>query len=143
MTDRPPPEGADFGEGWLDGDAGPVVPAFALTGGRTSTVHGDLDLVSVVATVEAHPVSPTADRRVAFGHTPVLGPEHEMILTLARSPLSVAELASDLDLALGVVRILLGDLLDHGLIQIRQPTRVAHLPNERVLKDVINGLRAL
>jgi hypothetical protein len=142
MTDRPPSEGADFGEGWLDDDAGSVVPAFALTGGRTSTAHADLDLVSVVATVEAQPVSPSP-AGITFRHTPVLGPEHEMILALARNPLSVAELASDLDLALGVVRILLGDLLDYGLIQVRQPTRVAHFPNERVLKDVINGLRAL
>ncbi|MBC6458324.1 DUF742 domain-containing protein [Actinomadura sp. HBU206391] len=139
MTDRPPFQGADFGEGWLDDDAGPVVPAFALTGGRTCTVHGDLDLVSLVVTVEARPGA----GGVASHQAPVLGPEHEMILTLARSPLSIAELASDLDLALGVVRILLGDLLDNGLVQIRQPMRVAQFPTERVLKDVINGLRAL
>jgi hypothetical protein len=141
MTDRPPPEGADFGEGWLDDEAGPVVPAFALTGGRTHSGHGELDLVSMIMTVEARPASPSGG--VAFGRTPVLGPEHEMILALARNPLSVAEVASDLDLALGVVRILLGDLLDYGLVQIRQPTRVAQFPSERVLKDVINGLRAL
>jgi Protein of unknown function (DUF742). len=47
------------------------------------------------------------------------------------------------DLPLGVVRVLLGDLLDHGLIRVRAPDQAAPLPSERILKEVINGLRAL
>lgn len=140
MADRLPSR-EEFGEGWLDDDAGSVVPAYALTGGRTRPARTDLDLVAIVETKVD-----SASR--AFGSLPhyglpVLGPEHDTILDLCRTPLSVAELASDLDLALGVVRILLGDLLDYGVIQVRQPASVAQFPNERVLKEVIDGLRAL
>lgn len=137
------PPDSDFGVGWLDDDAGPVVPAFAVTGGRTQPARGDLDLMNIVETRSAQVRSTGADRTIPLYRAPLLGPEHEKILEFCRSPLSVAELASDLDLAIGVVRILLGDLLDYGLVQVRQPARVAQFPNERVLKDVIDGLRAL
>jgi hypothetical protein len=143
MAERGLPPGAEFGAGWLDDDAGPVVPAFALTGGRTRSARGDLDLVNIVETIDVAAAAPGTGRDIPLYRAPVLGPEHEMILALCRSPLSVAELASDLDLALGVVRILLSDLLDYGLVQVRQPARVAQFPNERVLKEVIDGLRAL
>jgi uncharacterized protein DUF742 len=141
MSDTALPPNGDYGDGWLDDDAGPVVPAYALTGGRTRPARTDLDLVAIVETK----LDPTGRGLGSLPHygLPVLGPEHEAILEMCRSPLSVAELASDLDLALGVVRILLGDLLDYGVIQVRQPASVAQFPNERVLKEVIDGLRAL
>ena len=135
------PESGDFGEGWLDDDAGSVVPAYALTGGRTKPARKDLDLVAIVETkpdATGHGFAPLPH----YG-MPVLGPEHDAILDMCRNPLSVAELASDLDLAIGVVRILLGDLLDYDAVQVRQPASVAQFPNERVLKEVIDGLRAL
>jgi hypothetical protein len=137
------PPGIRYGEGWLDDDAGPVVPAFALTGGRTRTARTDLDLINIVETIGTR--EPAGERNHLIPHyrAPVVGPEHEKILELCRDPLSVAELAADLDLALGVVRILLGDLLDYGLIEVRQPARIAQFPNERVLKEVIDGIRAL
>jgi Protein of unknown function (DUF742) len=42
-----------------------------------------------------------------------------------------------------VIRVLLGDLLDHGLIAVRRPEPDNRLPNERLLKEVLNGLQAL
>ena len=36
----------------------------------------------------------------------------------AGSPITVADLASDIDLPVGVVRVLLGDLSQHGMIRI-------------------------
>ena len=43
------------------------------------------------------------------------------VLRLCRLPTPVADLASDLDLPLGVVRILLSDLRERGLVTIHRP----------------------
>lgn len=129
------------GTGWYDDAAGPVVRPYALTGGRTHYDGADLDLVALMVTVDA-PAHP--DDGPALAASPwAPDPEHDMILELCRTPLSVAEIASDLELPLGVVRVLLGDLLDHSLIQVRRPAPVAQFPSERVLKEVIDGIRAL
>jgi hypothetical protein len=55
----------------------------------------------------------------------------------------VAELAADADLPVGVVRVLLGDLLEAGFVKVRRPVPPAQLPDERILREVIEGLRAL
>ena len=57
--------------------------------------------------------------------------------------MAVADLAADLDLAVGVVRVLLGDLLGRGLVTVHQPPAAAHLPDDNILKAVVSGLRAL
>lgn len=74
----------------------------------------------------------------------MLDPEHEALLQLsADGPISVAELGSYTDLPVSVVRVLLGDLHAAGLIDVTRPVPLAELPDERLLRDVINGLRAL
>lgn len=119
----------------MDEAAGPVVRPFALIGGRTAPVRDDFDLVAIIKTA--------GTAGTGSGAMSDLAPEHETILQVCRTPMSVAEVASEVDLALGVVRVLLGDLFDAGLIVVRRPAPVAQFPNERVLKDVIDGLRAL
>jgi Protein of unknown function (DUF742) len=116
-----------------DGAAGPIVRPYAMTRGRTRA-HGEaLDLICIV--VGADPAS--VDR---YG----LDPEHLDVLALCRRPTPVADIASEIDLPLGVVRVLLGDLRDRGLIEVRQPvsspTRSA---DEQILRQVLDGLRAL
>ncbi|CAM5573347.1 hypothetical protein STENM36S_06478 [Streptomyces tendae] len=59
------------------------------------------------------------------------------------SPQSVAELAAELDLPVGVVRVLVGDLVDIELVHVNRPVPPAELPDENILRDVISGLRAL
>lgn len=114
---------------WLDEDAGPVVRPYALIRGRTRSSGGDLDLVATVRTV---------------GETPQdLSPEQSFILRVARGPISVADVAAELDLPVGVVRVLLGDLRDQGLISVSAPSTAGSRPSEGILKEVINGLRAL
>ena len=117
---------------WLDEEAGPVVRPFALIRGRTRSSGDDFDLIALVVATGAH--APAGA---------IIGPEQQRILELAEGYASVADVASEIDLPLGVVRVLLGDLQDHGLIEVRAPAQVAPLPSERILKEVINGLRAL
>jgi hypothetical protein len=105
-----------------------------MTGGRTrpDAGGGRLDLIAQVF----------AEPGVAGG--PEVAPEHTAILALChREPLSVAELAADCDLPVGVVRVLLGDLLAGGRVRVLGPVPPAHLPDERILREVIEGLRAL
>jgi DNA-binding transcriptional ArsR family regulator len=71
-----------------------------------------------------------------------LGPEHRWLLRLCRVPIAVADLASDTDLPLGVVRVLLGDLRDRGLIIVVSADH-QHTSEEEVLRSVLDGLRAL
>lgn len=117
---------------WLDGDAGPVVRPYTVTRGRAKPSTGTFDLVAYIVSVH-RPSQSTAH----------LQPEHLFILRQAQEPASVAEIASDLDLALGVVRVLLGDLLYEGLIAMYDPPGASDLLSDELLLAVLNGLRAL
>lgn len=121
---------------WFDDEAGPVVRPYAMTRGRTtSAVQHRLDLIAVVVT-EPDAGDPETD--------PTLSPEHVDIVGLCReAPQTVAELAAGLDLPVGVVRVLVGDLVDTGFVRVNRPVPPAELPDESVLRDVIDGLRAL
>ena len=73
-----------------------------------------------------------------------LGPEHISVLQLARSPTTVVDIASDVDLPLGVVRILLADLRELGLVAIRAPVPTkAQQVDTNTLREVLHGLRGL
>lgn len=123
---------------WYDDEAGPLVRPYAMTRGRTGAGEQQFDLIAVVVT---EPPDPALALELS---EPPVGPEQARILALCRgTPLSVAELAADLDLPVGVVRVLLGDLLAAGLIRVRRPVPPALLPDERILQEVIRGLRAL
>ncbi|MER5636914.1 DUF742 domain-containing protein [Kitasatospora sp. NPDC002227] len=121
---------------WFDDEAGPVVRLFSMTRGRTRPAdEGLFDLISLITVAEPDPER---------GPVPDLDPEHHSILSLCRSePLSVAELGSYTDLPVSVVRVLLGDLHEAALISVTRPVPLSGLPDERLLRDVINGLRAL
>ncbi|GGJ93279.1 hypothetical protein GCM10010123_23920 [Pilimelia anulata] len=116
---------------WWDRDAGPVVRPYAMTGGRVPAARR-FDVVALVRAVPMGGALPTD-----------LQPEHRDILAAARTPITVADLAAELDLALGVVQVLLNDLAGQELICLHEPGRAAALPDENVLKAVVNGLRAL
>jgi hypothetical protein len=118
---------------WLDSDAGPVVRPYAVTGGRVHPTGAKIDLLAFV-------VAGAPEGADGLAH---LQPEHRRIVGLAQQPVSVADLAADLDLALGVVRVLLGDLLSTGLIALYEPPASANHPHDDILKAVVNGLRAL
>jgi DNA-directed RNA polymerase specialized sigma24 family protein len=117
----------------FDGEdlAGPVVRPYAVTGGRTHPAGPAFDLIAQVEAVRGLQES-LID----------LQPEHRQILRLSQQPTSIADLASDLDLPLGVVRILLADLRERGLIRIRQPGPAVH-SDLQTLQEVADGLRKL
>jgi hypothetical protein len=117
---------------WLDGDAGPVVRPYAMTQGRVPESGSAFDLVAfVVASTPGLPGPPH------------LQPEHHAIIATAWEPISVAELASRLNLAVGVIRVLLGDLRSAGFISLYEPPAASQPHDVNVLKAVVNGLRAL
>ncbi|MGW2825338.1 DUF742 domain-containing protein [Streptomyces sp. NPDC001443] len=121
---------------WFDDDAGPVVRPYAMTRGRTAgAAQHRLDLIAVVVT-EPHGDDPEGDHS--------LSPEHVDIVELCRdTPQSVVELAAELDLPIGVVRVLVGDLVTGEFVHVNRPVPPAELPDESILRDVIDGLRAL
>jgi hypothetical protein len=118
-------------ERWLDAEAGPVVRPYALTQGRTRHTGESFDLVATVLATRT------------FADTSVLAPEHLSVLQLARVPTTVADIASDVDLPLGVVRIILADLRELGLIDIVTPVVMAERIDTHTLREVLNGLRGL
>lgn len=117
---------------WLDEEAGPVVRPYALIRGRTRASGEVLDLIAIVTAVRGVQADPID-----------LDPEHFAILRLCRLPASVADLGADLDLPLGVVRILIGDLRERALVTIHNPVPHARLHDPRILREVVDGLRRL
>jgi hypothetical protein len=120
-------------ERWLDAEAGPVVRPYALTGGRTRHSGEAFDLVATVIATNARIADPSE-----------LGPEHVWVLQLAHTPTTVVDIASDVDLPLGVVRILLADLRELGLVTIQAPIPMkARQVDRNTLREVLHGLRGL
>jgi len=120
-------------EWWLDAEAGPVVRPYALTGGRTRHSGAAFDLVATVTATQARVADPGG-----------LGPEHFSVLQVAQVPTTVVDIASDVDLPLGVVRILLGDLRELGLVLIQAPVSMkARQVDRNTLREVLHGLRGL
>ena len=110
-----------------------LVRPYALTRGRTRPGRSDLPLEALV-------------RVVAGATDPVGTAERRRILDLTREQiLSVAELSAHLSLPLGVVRVLVGDLADEGLVVVHTGSPAAAPPaaNLKVLESVLDGISAL
>ena len=116
---------------WLDRDAGPIVRPYALIRGRTRPSGETFDLMTMVTAIPG-----------AKGDTYDLEPEHLTLLRLCRRPTPVADLAADLELPLGVVRILLSDVRERRLITVDHPVP-KRLTDPQLLKEVADGLRRL
>lgn len=121
-----PPDGQ-----WADQDAGPVVRPYALTGGLTRPTGERFDLLALVCAI-----------RGSARDLSQLGPEQLVVLRRCQVPTPAADLAADLDLPLGVIRILISDLRERGLVTIHQ-TPPARLSNPQLLRDVADGLRRI
>ena len=118
------------GSEWVDGDAGPVVRPYALTGGKTRPSGERIDLIDMVRAV-----------RLA-GMNLRLTPEQARVLASSQIPVALVEIAADLGLATGVVRILVSDLRERGLVVIHR-ARPAGVSDLTILRQVADGLRHL
>jgi hypothetical protein len=114
-----------------------VVRPYALTAGRTRPSGAAIDVLAVVSVAGG---MLGLDRVTEIMSE--LGPEHSRVLRRCRSRASVADLATEFDLPLGVVRILLADLRERGLVRIKQPVS-AGLHDAVLLKEVADALRRL
>ena len=120
------------GDRWYDDEAGPVIRPYALVGGRTQPVGDSFDLIAMVTA-----------RRDVDADPDTLEPEHLLVLRVCRLPTSVADLAAELSLPVGVVRVILADLRERRLIRIGRPVPPAQLPSTQILRRVADGLRQL
>ena len=117
---------------WLDKEAGPVVRPYAVTKGRTLPSGGAVfGLIDIVVGTGART---SADFRQ--------GPEHRRIMSLCRRPIPVVDLTSEMDLPVGVVRVLLGDLTEAGMVRII-PGQQGPESDQRLLRMVLDGLESL
>ncbi|MFF4704661.1 DUF742 domain-containing protein [Streptomyces sp. NPDC001288] len=112
-------------------DTGDPDRLYTLTGGR-SRAAGRFDLVTHITSK-----SPPA---------PGMQSEYTRILLLCERPTAVAEIAADLRLPVPVVRILLGDLLEQGLIRSHGAPpgrRAGRYPDVEQLQKVLHALQTL
>ncbi len=116
----------------IDWESVPVVRPYAVTKGRTAPSSGShIGLIdSVVATGQW----PQPQFRP--------GPEQRQILEFCHRPVPVVDLASGINLPVGVVRVLLGDLIDEGMLRVLPAQRKPHT-DQRLLRMVLDGLESL
>jgi Protein of unknown function (DUF742) len=112
-----------------DREGSRLIRPYMITGGRTRSQAGPLPLQALVTVLDGS-VHPSRSR------------EHRLILDLCRSEtMSVAEVAARSGSVIGVTRVLVGDLIHDGLMEISTTSDEAS-PDSMLLKEVLNGLRA-
>ncbi|MFK0153014.1 DUF742 domain-containing protein [Streptomyces sp. NPDC090499] len=123
-------------EHWYEDETGSLVRPYTVTRGRTepSGKH-TIDLMSQVTALEADASQGTVDHARAA-----------LLALVRRGARPVVELAADADLPLTVVRVLLADLAEAGLVRIEEPRRVAPAgaaADPELLKVIVERLREL
>jgi len=114
-------------------DAGRVVPAYALTRGRTRSYGDELPIEALVTSTD-----------LALRSTPSLQTEARAIIELAVRPTSVMEIGAALNVPVGVARVLVSDLANAGFLQLHLPPSASGDtgPGRAVLGRLLDGLRA-
>lgn len=136
FTPTPPADEPPHAAGELSQDETQVpassVRAYAWTGGRTRSQY-NFQIETLVTTTE-------------LGHrsTAVTQADHRAVIELCWEPRSVAEVASLLSVPLGVAKVLLSDMAEHGLISVHQTVNLdGDGPDRTLLERVLSGLRRL
>ncbi|WP_280489589.1 DUF742 domain-containing protein [Nocardia carnea] len=94
---------------WDEDDDGPIVRLFAVTRGRGRTERRELTLDTRVVDRGAGPAPQRTE------------PEYVDIVRLCRAAQSVAEISAQLRLPLAMAKVLVGDLIDDGRLEVRPP----------------------
>src|SRR5262245_30406157 len=105
---------------------------YTVTRGRSRSDDDALDMVTLIVATAA----PSAGMQS----------EHVKILRLATSPVAVVELAAELGMPVGVVKILVSDLLRANKVTARHPSSArarTQLPDAAILRKVLVGLHNL
>lgn len=126
-----PPQQLDQQQPSADEAPSSLVRPYAVTKGRTKP-RSSLPLEALIST--------TVTARDEFGN---LTPECQAISDLCRDWRSVAEISALLRIPLGVARVLVADMADQGLVQIRTSQQSDSRPNVNLLERVLSGLRKL
>lgn len=115
------------GEARQDWVEGAPERLYVVTGSRTRNIDRVLfDLVTLV-------VSRTSPK-------PGMHPEQAAILRMCEYPLSIAEISAYLSLPTSMVTVLVADLVDRGMVEVRAPASTAILPDVALLEAVVDGL---
>ncbi len=109
-----------------------VVRPYMLTRGRTSSSLGVFELHAPVLALIASE---------QLGRSAI--PEDRRIVELCQTPMSVAELSARLGTPVGVLRVLVGDLVDASMVQVRQVRDGSEHRDVRLLERLLEGIRAL
>lgn len=104
-----------------------LVRPFLLTGGRTRVEGVDVPLEAKLSSTEAGRAA--IDRR---------SPEESRLLIACGQPMALVEVAATLDLPLGVVRVLAGDLLREGYLEQGEVATGTEVP---LLERLLEGLK--
>jgi hypothetical protein len=112
-------------------DGGRVVPVYAVTGGRTRSLQGELPVESLVTVT---------------GRAPWQGmqKEYRVILEMAERPVSLVEIGAALRVPVGVARVLVSDLAGAEYLAVHEPIETGSdgRPQAAVLVRLLEGLRA-
>jgi DNA-binding transcriptional ArsR family regulator len=121
---------------WYEDETGSMVRPYTVTRGRTRPSDGrTIDLMSQVTALEPDDGRPGLDHARA-----------SLLHLVRRGPRPVVELAADADLPLTVVRVLLGDLAEAGLVRIDAPRRTVRggpAADPELLREIVERLREL
>ncbi|MGW7529356.1 DUF742 domain-containing protein [Streptomyces sp. NPDC054783] len=123
-------------EHWYEDETGSMVRPYTVTRGRTrpSGAHA-IDLMSRVTALDADAPGRDVDHARAA-----------LLDLIRRGPRPVVELAADADLPLTVLRVLLGDLAEAGLIRIDAPRRHpagGPTADPGLLREIVERLREI
>ena len=105
------------------------VRQFAMVKGRAHAQGGNLPLDSLITAVPDVVIDVD------------MPPEQVDLLERCASPLSIAEISAGLGVHLGIARVLVGDLVEAGLVTIREGFVDAAGPDLLMLKKVYDDLR--
>lgn len=116
-----------------DGQYAQLLRPYARTGGRTRSSY-ELPLERLIST------SPTCT--AAFLHAQPM--DWQTIAGLCGHPRSVAEVAATMSVPIGVARVVISDMVDHGIVALHGTAGSSWgRPENALLQRVLDGLRRL
>lgn len=123
--------GLDDTAGTPDADTTSRLPPYLLTSGRAEPSDQTLEIeAQVVATT----LGATEHAHLWF--------EHRDIVELCTTTMSVAEVAANLHMHIGVARVLVADLAALGYLDVQRPS-VQSSQDRSLIERVIRGLEAI